>query len=248
MDQMPNNRPPQMRRSSTSRSGFLILFVLIIVLTGFSTWQFLVFQQYKKESQQIRESLEVNLNTIIEELKLTGESFQEINQERKVKDDTLNDEIRKLWNVANNKNKKNIAFLNSKIKELKNENVVQSDEFSKKIKTLQTSITELTENIKTVEGGLNASVELVNGINDQLQETVGLVAANTDKLSKIGDYEKLIANVASQGKKISALDTQRKSTTNRILEVRQEIALLKARLNAIENAVPVPGIDVTKSQ
>ncbi len=247
-------RPAPRQTKTTSTGGNIFLFLLIIALGIVAVWQYLQLDAYRLSNERRNLVYEVNLNRILDGLKITGKSFDEIGQERRTRSDFIDDEIRKLWAVANKRNKGNIALLQKSITRLDAENAQQSDDFFKKINAV---LAQTKANTKSITGLGEITANNTTTLTDNLltirseaeadrNELRLLVVENSKLISKVQSLDRVNEHIAKMQKSVDSVNAQRRSSNSRIIELRQEVTLLKARLNAIENSQPFPSVNVAQ--
>ncbi len=118
--QAPSAHSSAAKAPSSVLALVALLFVLVVAaVAGYAVWQNLQLQQQLHTAQVIMQKQSDNLNTLNERLSATGENANLSVDALRVmlKDHDL--EIRKLWDLANKRNRSNIASNEKAINELK---------------------------------------------------------------------------------------------------------------------------------
>ena len=214
-------QPAAAPASGGSKGLVILLLVLVIALGGACGW---LWQEMQKMNQQLTQtanslqstrdqiqSLGVELKDNVSE---TGDSLS-----KEVK--TNQHEIRKLWDLANKRNKKDIAYHTSQIAALKKQVKKTSDSAAKANKNLSTisaSVGKIEANHTSLSGDVaeyNEQLLLVRGELELLQQRLENVPAN------LGN------RVAENEEAIAAIDAARRDLVKNITQ-------LQARINQLQ--------------
>ena len=233
----PIYSPARNRRSASSSGGISssIRFVILILLVAAIAWVYTTTQQQTVQMNNKLRTIEQNQTLIKEALKITDENFSDIEAQRRQSLTELadqlevaNEEIRKLWGVANDRNKKSIATLEEGI-----------GSANKKLQTIEDVIKTDQERTDEISKALDAYSTAINGIKGDITKLVESHKALTNKLVEL---EKRSNTKAIEGldSRIASLEGQRGSQNSRFGSLQQDINLLRSRLLALENSLSLP--------
>ena len=234
-DDVRERRRPAPQQASPQGAGaskglVMVLLVLVLGLAGACGWLWQELQtmnsQLTKTSDSLQstrdqiESLGVELKDNVSE---TGDSLS-----KEVK--TNQHEIRKLWDLANKRNKKDIAFHTSQIATLKKQVKKASDataKASKNLSTISASVGKVEANHTSLSGDVaeyNEQLLLVRGELELLQQRLESVPSNLSK------------RVAENEEAIAAIDAARRDLVKNITQLQARINQLQ--LDARQGAGP----------
>lgn len=125
------------------RSGLLLLVLLITLLAsvvaGFSLWQLLTVQEKLNQADQSLFKLDSATQTLKESVSETGEKASLSTGALKDLIKENNGEIRKLWFVANDRNKKSIEAIDVQLEKLQANNAQLKKELTQALKKIRES-------------------------------------------------------------------------------------------------------------
>lgn len=188
-----------------SRVIVALLALAVVALVAVAAWQFTTYQQLLARFEQV----ENKLSSTDESLSQNGAALQIKLQEQAETLQTHWSEIRKLWGVSNDRNKDNIAanrkdidFLAAKRLELDK----QAAALGKQLKELQGSLAQSGVNSLAVA----ADLERLNAAQAKL-------AVAIDGLQ--GKFSAVDEQFNNHGEAISAFDSYRRQTNQRLLQL-----------------------------
>lgn len=169
------------------------------------------------------------------ELSETGEELEQSGSAAAKKLAFLDSEMRKLWGVSNDRNKKAIAG-----------NTEALDKLERQIASVQSGLDKRMGSMVKSLDALEASYQKVNSslktLDSKISLTSGEMAITRDSISEelaamkagIGDVGSLKEQIAENKKAIAAIDSSRKQVNARLVDLGRQVNEL--RLNA--NSVP----------
>lgn len=198
------SRPPRPGRSEGGSggggraSGWLsgLLLALVVALAAAAVWQYQTYQQLLARFEQV----ENKLSSTDESMSQNGAALQIKLNEQGEKLDTHWSEIRKLWGVANDRNKDNIAgnrkdidFLAAKRAEFDK----QLSGLAKQLKEQQTALAQSGVNNLAVAAEMerlaserNKATALLEQLRGQLDATKGELAAVDEAIRSFDSYRR----------------------------------------------------------
>lgn len=199
-----------------------LLWLLVLGLGGFCGWQFLEMEKLQtylasnssQTSQQI-DQLQSKLTESDQEVILSTSSLQD-----KVTDNSS--EIRKLWAIANDRNRKSIEAQKKLMSELDKQlksNQVELENTQKSLVKIQTELKAAQANIAKVD------IQLISQLSKDVQ-------ASDKKLTELGEkitnntqkQEQLQANLKTEDKQFNkALNTHKQTTDIQIETLREQL-------------------------
>ena len=209
----PTERPAGYRGAKTPTGGGSILttFFLIILLTGLVVLGWLTWQQHQAivaSKQELAAAL-ANIEGLSEQQTSIDSTF---NESTKVTDDAIEfweSEIRKLWDVANKRNKNNIDQNRNSLAATKRD--LEKTEAS--ISSLEKSIGDLARSIATVTRQQQDLADNINATSRQL----------------IQKSDDLRSAVTENQRAINAIDASRSQNNARLLEITRRLSLLESK-------------------
>ena len=163
------------RQPVVARTPTLLLFVLVAAAAG----AFLLHLQREsalrdRENEQLRQELaelRSGLTEVSREVNVTGESLNETGSATQQKIRFLDSEIRKLWVVSNERNKKAIADLRTSLQELSSGLKKRDDEIAAAVKRARAA-EALVKEQQALVGRLDAQFEALGKNMQELQTAV----------------------------------------------------------------------------
>ena len=215
-----------------------VLFLLLFAVAGGAGWQIWIMQQSLIAAENRITSLQSGVEKVTGKVSETGDSIvaNETNLQARMKH--VDSEIRKLWDVANKRNRKWIEESRS-----------QTSELDKQLDQLQKTVTDLTGSVKTEKGTLDKMVAEQAGFKQQQikqeQQLTVLQKRPVDKMSEqiaeqearlgliSGEQKQLKAalekRIASQQEALNAMDTYRQQINSRLLQLQEALRDLQTK-------------------
>ncbi|ODC03643.1 hypothetical protein BFW38_08890 [Terasakiispira papahanaumokuakeensis] len=166
-DASSSSRRQASKRHAAAGSGQgLSLFALLVALggVGFGGWQYLQVQKLQNGLLTLGdrvEELELQLSATGKDLSSAGEGFRE-------RLDTVDSEIRKLWDLSNKRNRPNIESLQGKVERLDTAQEGLSGRLEKQTAQLQQMDGRIDQMVSTLRDEVNAQAQRVTRLQDQL--------------------------------------------------------------------------------
>lgn len=200
-------RPERYRGSRTNPSGtsggFITTILLIVILVGVALLSWLAWQQYSQLStarSQIT-TLAGKVQVLENELEVTGLSLAESDSDVVESVKLWESETRKLWDLYNNRLKKDIAA-----------NQASTEQLRSQVTEFQSTLDEIQTNMLLTTRSQQDLTDKVNLLDQQIAR-------------KVADLE---LQVKSQMETINAIDRSRSSNNNRILELERKVRVLSS--------------------
>ena len=192
------------RRNVGGSSLLFISFLSLINIIGLvvlGLWFFNSSGYQQQAGQSFIERISLLEENIFEEKELNRESVDSMEEDLKF----LNKEIRKLWDISNKKNRKNISNLLEQVRQLEN----NSDVITKKSST-----------IAAKQRAMDLEIAKLEKAQEKFKDKLSII----DSLSKGSEIEE---RIRSQEQAIEAFDAYRRQINKTLLE-------LQSRLNEIQ--------------
>jgi len=225
--EMASRRPQS--TATKSRKGWLILLtVLVVIVCGSSGW--LGYQVYQLQQENVALQADVTwsrdrLEALGIAIEATGTSVSESGDTFAKKMEFFDSEIRKLWGVAYDKNRKSIAD-NAEAIEASSKSLTGS------IDAVRTQLTEVNNQInKTLEQLKTADTQTSRKIADQTEQLLVLRSEVELAVSRLNEVPaNLAAQVENHEEAIQAIDAARRQFASNISQLQQQVnQLLLAR-------------------
>lgn len=221
-------------KSVAASTGFVFTFLLllIILLGGGVAWLYLRVDQQQSLLRTRFLTIDQNQSLFKEALKITDENFVDIETSRKERLETLDDEIRKLWNIANGRNKKQIKKLESDLAST-NKSVRTINETLKLDHKKVQQLVEHVENLQATTNTLNEE------LGQDIAKLVEVQKALGSAISRL-EEESNVQTLKNIDQRIAALENQQGGNNVRMGSLQQDINLLRSRLLALESSLRLP--------
>ncbi|WP_062266330.1 hypothetical protein [Endozoicomonas arenosclerae] len=185
-----------------------LLLVMIIVLGAGGVWQFKLMQEELAETRKALASTQERLSSVTGEVTATGENLDQSGSALRSELKVVNSEIRKLWDVANKRNRQWILInKDNVVKALKEaeEAGKTADKASGQLSSLQKRIREMDQLMKAISTEqLAAQGEMTESLarfDKQVAEMKKLVAdqkkLQTELTGKVEDQQQAVKAVDS---------------------------------------------------
>ena len=195
------------------------IFCLVLLgIAGFEYWQ---IREVRGELDQTR--VELNsarnlLSSVTGEISATGESLSEKDSAIRSELKTVNHEIRKLWDLANKRNKKDISAHDARLDKLENQAGKVGKEVSKatsEAKSVKSSVTDL-------------EVSLQKLVSQQVADKSEMLAALDALKIRVSAIEKQAADQTKwQADVEKSVDNFRVQVNRKLLQVESSLRELK---------------------
>ena len=222
----PANKPPKLPNNKRSGSPFLTVFSLCLA-ASVAGLGYLGYQEITRLKRSLQEATQELSNVKSQLIQTSGEISQSGKQQSEVKQttmsrlDTIDSEIRKLWDVSNKRNKQMIAN-NQKLLENHTTQLTQQD-------------SELDSTLKRVK---ILEAKQADDIADMSQQLKAIALINTDLLalsSEITLIKTELSNLSSNAAEIEgthARTEERLKTIQTLLS--KKIQQLEASMRALQ--------------
>ncbi len=213
----PGGTPPRGGQPSSSSPSGLAILALIVALaglggSGFLAWKFTEAQQSLVQAENRIADLESRLDVTYDE---SNQSVEAIQAKLKWADS----EIRKLWGVSYDTNRKNIAGNTEQIEKLSGELASVKKEAS----SAQTAAANLKKSLSDVQGAVTALKNSVASLDEQRKRLQNL----EEKLDQLDDRVAQLRNLSDRVKTneeaIAAIDSYRRSINRDLLAIKQQL-------------------------
>ncbi len=198
------NPPPAYARPAPAKSSKLapmaLLFAFVAMgLAGFAYWQLM-------QAQKVIDAAELRILDLESKFTLSDDESSASVTALQAKLKWADTEIRKLWGVSYDTNRKDIAGNEKNLKSLQ-----------KTLKTLETSS-------KSQVGDIQADIKLVNDLVDAQQSSLSAIEKqNKSVLAAVEDMKaqnaELKRKIASSEEAIESIDAFRRTTNQRLIEL-----------------------------
>lgn len=213
----PPTAPPPGPPAAGPGNG-LVIFALILAVaglggSGFLAWKFYQAAQELAQSQGRIANLEERLNITYDESSESVDAIQE-------KLDWADSEIRKLWGVAYDTNRKNIAANTAQLTTLQRDlaSVRQNaDSAQGAVEGLKGSLSELQSEVASLKSAVGSVDEQRKRLQN-LEEKLDQVNDQLAQLSSLPD------RVATNEEAIAAIDAYRHSINRELLDIKEQLS------------------------
>ncbi|MDD7804476.1 MAG: hypothetical protein PUP46_02675 [Endozoicomonas sp. (ex Botrylloides leachii)] len=184
-------------KSSITTTALLWFFCLILLgISGFEYWQISTVRSELHQTRTELNSASSLLQSITGEVSATGASLSKKNSAIHSELKTVNHEIRKLWDLANKRNKKAIKTHDVRLDKLENKTGQLEGEVNKATVTAQ-SVKSIEKNLqaslqKLTTQQLNSGTEVLGILNSLKERVNALEIKAKDQTKWQADLEKSI--------------------------------------------------------
>lgn len=193
--------------SSSGSNGFIIIAFLIALvavgIAGFAFWKLMIMEDKLVQADDFLSKLNSTTANLQESVSETGAKASLSTGALKSLVKENNSEIRKLWYVSNERNKKNIAT-----------NKKQNAALKKEIAALTQTVSKLEIALSDAQGALSQKLEGQQKAFNRIQKQVNSLQKNLEALPeielRIGQNEELLQNLESQLKSLNKQIKQQK--------------------------------------
>lgn len=215
-------KPAPENNSPKGGSGAMVwlLLVLILVLAGGGIWQFQLMQKELMATRAELKSAQESLQQVTGEVSATGENLDQSGSALRSELKVVNSEIRKLWDVANKRNKKWIV--------INKDNVVKAtriaegaagdaEKANKSITGIKSQVREMDQLMKAI------STEQVAAQSEATASMETLRKQMADIQALMEDQKKLMAElnkkVENQQQAVKSVDAFRQQVNRKIQQL-----------------------------
>lgn len=211
--------------------GVVAVLALLVAIagvagSGYLAWQLTESQKALADAEQRVAALETRLSVNSNESSQTVDQIQD-----KLK--WADSEIRKLWGVSQDTNRKRIVANEDAVVAIKR----QLKSVEKRAASANTSAENATESIKGVKRELQAKLETLSGQLEQANKAAATLKTNAAKMQSLSlDVQRvsqqlpglrdLAGRVKNNEEAIAAIDTYRRNTNNDILKLKRQLKSL----------------------
>lgn len=220
-------RPPPPRPPSGAAPGrgvpVVAILALLVALGGVSASAYLGLQLM--ETQENLVAAEGRIRDLRERLDLTSDESSETVDEIREKLDWADSEIRKLWGVAHDRNRRAIA-----------ENREQIEQLGRDLSSTTSRTASVDDKLGELERQVSESRSTLDERLSEVDERIGRVVDQTGRLEAISDRLSRLENqvrglrdlsnqVEANEEAIEAIDNFRRTVNRDLLEIRQQLGM-----------------------
>lgn len=216
------------KQSSTSSFGTLLSVVSLLLVGGLGYAAFLMYQEMTllvEKNTVLEQQLEKINETILNAEKSSGSSVLSLNQQV----NTNLTEIKKLWDVANKRNKNDIIDSKNQITAFSKDLTSLNEKYQKHVSTMQASIAALAAETKTLKG-VETSVKTIDTAMAKMNTSIAQHQSLLDKHS--GLLKALSGATSTQD-----IQTRVKEIELAISSIDQSRIQFNQRLNTLQGSV-----------
>ncbi|MEH6357341.1 MAG: hypothetical protein V7745_00020 [Pseudomonadales bacterium] len=220
---------PVVQKSGGGFKWFVVLVLLVVI--GAGGWLGLQVLELKERLSDNKNALQLErsrMESISAQVHETGSSFAETGNVLETKFSFFESEIRKLWDVANKRNKKDIASNASKVKSLDAKLKKSQQGFEGKLKALTSgqfkttqAVAKLNKRLVSENTALRASLEEQN---EELLLISGEFEVLQQRLKNLPNN--LSQRVAVNEEAVEAIDASRQQLQARLRKLQKQVELL----------------------
>jgi DNA repair exonuclease SbcCD ATPase subunit len=199
-------RPPASKPPAASGSNVLVFVALLLAVIGLGASGFLGWQFYEAE-QELAHS-EARIADLERRLDVTYDESVDSIEAVQAKLQWADSEIRKLWGVSHDTNRRNIANNRDQIAALKTE-------------------------LDSVRGDASASRSAIDGFNDSLAEVKATVTSLQSGLGSVEEQQQRLQNLQEQLHQFSDRIAQLSNLTSRVEANEEAIAAIDSYRRSI---------------
>lgn len=219
----PSGRPPG--DSGGSGGQGLAVAALILALiglggSGFLAWKWIGAEENLAQANNRIEGLEQRLD-------ITSDQSSEYVDEIQDKLDWADSEIRKLWGVSNDTNRKNIAQNKERVESLQ-QSVSQikqtAESASNGVDNLRSSLSDIDSRVGELNSSLEEVQEQTGSLAEHQQRLQNLVEDVDDLERQVSELDGLASRVGTNEEAIEAIDSYRRSINRELLEIKDRLS------------------------
>lgn len=223
VDPAPRDSGREARQGSGTGSRILVTILTLAVL-GLAAYSIHLDQQ-STQARTAFENLQARFDHLEGQIMSTDESLSESGAAIQAKLREVDSEIRKLWGVANDRNRKAIEANEEAIKKL-NASVSQVEETQRgqtgTISSLRSKVDGFERNI----GSANTEVLAAKAEIEQIKERLNTVNAAAERIDATANRVNSLDNrVRAHEEAIQSIDAFRRQTNQSLLQIRQQLGV-----------------------
>lgn len=213
----PGGSPPPRGGQPSSGPSGLAIFALIVALaglggSGFLAWKFTQAQEVLVQAEMRIADLEGRLDVTYDE---SNQSVEAIQAKLKWADS----EIRKLWGVAHDTNRKNIASNSEQIGKL-NSDLAST---KKVASAAQSATANLNDSLGEIQTAMTSLRNSVGTLDEQRQRLQNLEEKLDQMNDQVAQLRGLSDRVETNEEAITAIDSYRRSINRDLLAIKQQL-------------------------
>lgn len=222
--------PPVLTQAPSSGGGGLAVFALLLALAagaaaGYLYWQ---GQQDKAAAAAALESAKDRIAKLEQKLDFSAEESSQSVEALRAKMKWADSEIRKLWGVSNDRNRKAIAAHKAQLGKLEKQLKTAADQAAKAAKTAA----EQADTLTSLSAGSEAAKATLAKAEQQLQaqdKTMKTLLADTDNYAEQLDQLRsgLLERVKQNEESIDSITVYRRTTNREILNIQKRLDSLQ---------------------
>lgn len=217
-----NRPPPYIPPPEKTGPGFVAVFALLLAIagiggSGYLAWQLTESQKSLAEARQRIAGLETRLNIDSDESSQTLEQIQEKLQ-------WADAEIRKLWGVSHDTNRKKITANEDSINNLNR----KLGQVEKDAASARAAATNVRRELQASIDGLKGQLDKASAAMRTLEASASDLATLRDNLDRVTQQMPGLRDLASRVKTneeaIAAIDSYRRSINKDLLQLKEQIS------------------------
>ncbi len=233
-------RPAGGRRRPGGKGGGKSLFVnliLVVLVAGLGAAGWFIANQQRLLVAEQANAAQANrrLHALEERLRMTDQVITESDAETGEQLDFWESEVRKLWAVANERNK---GWIQDNQKKLDAQNA--------SIDSLQGSNKTLKSMVDRHEQALGRQQEVIDQLTSVEMQLQQLIRGQRDIVDRVNANSRSVATFSGQIKEhdqaIAAIDSYRRQTNNRLVQIDDRLTQIDGRLASLTPAYTTPGL------
>lgn len=223
------------KQQKTSKSSSILVSLLLMVLvgaSGFLAWAYLEQQSELKALQkELRDATsfigqsKLLMARFEGELSETGAEMLESGSEVEKKLAFLDSEMRKLWGVSNDRNKKLIKNNATSISVLEERNARLTKSQEALVKDYDQKVAGVEQKIAQLESMATVAASEVAVTREAINEEIASVKLSVASVDKYG------AQITENKSAISSIDASRRQLNERIVKLEEELNSLRLKLS-----------------
>ncbi len=202
------------------KGGGVLVWLLVVGLMAVAVLEYWQINAVREALDQTRAELKATkkvLSTVTGEVSATGENLNKSDSAIRAELETINSEIRKLWDVSNKRNKKNISANEARLDKLekKADQVVgKADKANAVADEMKSRVSELDQLLKVLTTEqLAASSEMTASL-DKIRKQIGQLQALSSEQKKLE---------AQQADAVKSMDTFRVQVNRQLIQLESSL-------------------------
>lgn len=218
----PSGHPPS--GSGGSGGQGLAIAALVLALAGLGGSGFLVWKWM--EAEQNLTQANDRIQGLEQRLDITSDQSSEYVDEIQEKLEWADTEIRKLWGVAQDTNRKRIAANQESIKALEGDlgSIKETaDSAGEGVNDLKSSMSDIESRVSDIDSALEEVQEQTGSLAEHQQRLQNLVEDVDQLEQQLSELEGLGGRVDTNEEAIEAIDSYRRSINRELLEIKERL-------------------------